>query len=250
MVPPPDARPGRICRYFPLESEKMRDGSPLSAVVSLANARTIADRRTRLGIMVLTGSMQLLYLNKEARELTMQYSRAEGLAAANGLVPSEMMEVCQELVVLTKEQACAKDCEEVCVKRVIGNGQRLLLLEGVSVPHPTDADEGRIILVIQPVSNRQEGSARQARERFGLTDREETVVVCLTMGLTNKEIALRLGVTEPTVKEHLRHVMQKMKTTTRTGVLAKVLFGDLEPVTSREQSVDEGNDVSPRSGVA
>ncbi len=228
----------------------MRDGSPLSTIVSLADARNIVDRRTRLGIMVLTGSLKLLYLNKEARELTMQYARAESLPAARGLVPSDMMEVCQELVDLTKEQCSAKDCEEVCVKRVVGNGQRMLLLEGVSVPHPTDADEARIILIIQPVCNRQKGSAKQAKERFSLTEREETVVVCLTMGLTNKEIALRLGVTEPTVKEHLRHVMQKMKTTTRTGVLAKVLFGDQEPIVSREQLSGEKDGASVRSGVA
>ncbi len=49
------------------------------------------------------------------------------------------------------------------------------------------------------------------------------VVRELVKGFTNKEIANVLAITEQTVKEHVKHLMRKTGTTTRTGLLAKVL---------------------------
>jgi DNA-binding CsgD family transcriptional regulator len=40
--------------------------------------------------------------------------------------------------------------------------------------------------------------------------------------LTNKEIASSLGITEPTVKSHIRGLMDKTRSTTRTGILSQV----------------------------
>jgi DNA-binding CsgD family transcriptional regulator len=56
-----------------------------------------------------------------------------------------------------------------------------------------------------------------------LTGRERDVVGCLTKGFTNKEIAVALRISEPTVKGHVRHIMVKSHTSTRTGALACVL---------------------------
>ena len=49
------------------------------------------------------------------------------------------------------------------------------------------------------------------------------VVQNLLKGWTNKEIANELGVTEQTIKEHIKHIMAKTKTTTRTGILVQVI---------------------------
>ena len=63
----------------------------------------------------------------------------------------------------------------------------------------------------------------QARERFQLTEREQAVVEHLTKGWTNKEIAAALRITEQTVKEHIKHIMEKTGSTTRTAILMKIL---------------------------
>jgi DNA-binding NarL/FixJ family response regulator len=49
------------------------------------------------------------------------------------------------------------------------------------------------------------------------------VVQELLKGWTNKEIAAALTVTEQTIKEHIKHIMAKTKTSTRTGILVQVL---------------------------
>ena len=44
----------------------------------------------------------------------------------------------------------------------------------------------------------------------------------LAKGWTNKEIANALGITEQTVKEHIKHIMEKTGSSTRTGILARI----------------------------
>jgi DNA-binding NarL/FixJ family response regulator len=42
------------------------------------------------------------------------------------------------------------------------------------------------------------------------TDREKEIVVLLSKGLTNKEIAEKLSVSKETVKMHLKHIFDKL----------------------------------------
>jgi DNA-binding NarL/FixJ family response regulator len=62
------------------------------------------------------------------------------------------------------------------------------------------------------------------QQRYHLTEREQMVIIYLMLGFTNKEIANRINLSEYTVKEHLKRIMQKTQTTTRTGLLARMIF--------------------------
>jgi DNA-binding CsgD family transcriptional regulator len=48
------------------------------------------------------------------------------------------------------------------------------------------------------------------RETAVCTNRELQIVRLLTQGMTNKQIANRLGIAEDTVKKHLQHVYKKL----------------------------------------
>jgi len=61
-------------------------------------------------------------------------------------------------------------------------------------------------------------------ERSNLTDRQSQVVELLQAGLTNKEIARRLSISEGTVKLHLHAVYQRLGISTR-GKLIAFFFG-------------------------
>jgi len=56
-----------------------------------------------------------------------------------------------------------------------------------------------------------------------LTTRERQVILVLSQGKTNKEIAERLRLTEGTVKVHLHHIYRKLGVANRTtlAVLAR-----------------------------
>jgi two-component system nitrate/nitrite response regulator NarL len=57
-----------------------------------------------------------------------------------------------------------------------------------------------------------------ARAHDLLTTRERQIVLVLAEGLTNKEIARRLRLTEGTVKVHLHNIYQKLGISNRTAL--------------------------------
>jgi DNA-binding NarL/FixJ family response regulator len=66
------------------------------------------------------------------------------------------------------------------------------------------------------VSEMQIAVARESAPLIMLTARENDVVRLLAAGLTNKEIAHRLGITENTVKFHVNGILGKLGVETRT----------------------------------
>ena len=57
----------------------------------------------------------------------------------------------------------------------------------------------------------------------GLTQTENRVATLVTQGLTNREIASALFVTENTVQTHVRHIFQKFGVRSRTELAAQLL---------------------------
>lgn len=68
---------------------------------------------------------------------------------------------------------------------------------------------------------------RQAQLLGKLSTREVEVVRCITEGLSNKEISARLAVSEKTVKNHISHILAKMKLNARTQVAVHALRSGL-----------------------
>jgi DNA-binding NarL/FixJ family response regulator len=57
----------------------------------------------------------------------------------------------------------------------------------------------------------------QQPPRLTLTDRELDVLRCVVRGDGNKQIAVALGIAEPTVKAHLVHIFEKLSVENRTA---------------------------------
>ncbi len=66
------------------------------------------------------------------------------------------------------------------------------------------------------VSNGKRAKASLPVSDIALTQREMDVLVQLSNGLTNKEIATSLGIGYETVKEHVQHVLRKLGVSDRT----------------------------------
>ena len=59
--------------------------------------------------------------------------------------------------------------------------------------------------------------------QYNLTARERETVKGISAGLTSKEMAERMNISPNTVKSFLRVIMLKMGTTTRSGIVSKLL---------------------------
>lgn len=189
-------------------------------------ADALADQRAGAGIVVLSSSMQLLHMNRQAAELSKQVNMNENggapARAAQGVLPAAVTELCSEIIKALQVRTEAKDWEQFEIKRIAGNPKQPILLRGFGLPDKGGIQHARLVVTMEELGRRQHLNTEQAKERFQLTNREQSVVENLAKGWTNKEIANALQITEQTVKEHIKHIMRKTNATTRTGVLVQV----------------------------
>ncbi len=68
-----------------------------------------------------------------------------------------------------------------------------------------------------------ERGERWSQETKTLTSREREVLDCIRQGKSNKEIAQKLNIAEPTVKNHVHNVLDKLDVTTRAQAAARAL---------------------------
>lgn len=70
---------------------------------------------------------------------------------------------------------------------------------------------------------------REARIKFGLTHRQGQLVALVARGLTNKEIAANLNLSEFTVKNHLRRIMKQVDVDSRHEAVDVIRAGGFLP---------------------
>ena len=80
----------------------------------------------------------------------------------------------------------------------------------------------RLVELVEPADGGTDSAAgrRLTRLRAELTQREVDVVRLVAEGLTNRQIARKLVVSEATVKTHLNHVLAKLDVDGRPGLVA------------------------------
>ena len=197
---------------------------------------SIAEKRAGPGLLLMSASMQLIYCDPCARQLWLLLNKEVSGKMAYGILPPVITTFCHEVIELLSVRRYAKDWEEFQLKRVIGTSTRPILLRGIGLPS-SHGPTASILVILEEVGRRHIDQIDEAKHRFALTDREMAVIRRLVKGETNKEIGIGLAIVEQTVKEHIKNIMHKTGTTTRTGVLMRILGypgGPERTVTSEE----------------
>lgn len=176
------------------------------------------------GVVLFSSTGQLLFMNQDAqsyiRQLQPPLARENGV----GLIPEDIHAVVRDLINRLMQCEHPKDCEAIQLERLCFAADHKLLLRGLCIPDEPLARNSRILVVIEQLVQKLECPDASIQQRYHLTEREQMVIIYLMLGFTNKEIANRLNLSEYTVKEHLKRIMHKTKTTTRTGLLARMIF--------------------------
>ena len=72
-------------------------------------------------------------------------------------------------------------------------------------------------------ASRELSKVTKSRSVHGLTETESHVATLVTQGLTNREIAAAMFVTENTVQTHVRHIFRKFGVRSRTELASQLL---------------------------
>lgn len=202
-----------------LETKSSLDGEDLA---------TLIESRKSPGIVILNGLGEVLHLNDAAWEI-LTVLRQHGSAPEHGLMPKAITDLCEELQSKIKGHHTGPARRRLEIMRLLGTAGEGVLLRGSVFEGGVDSpsEQRRFLIVLDHIAEQTEKSSN-GKDRFGLTDRECEVAHALTKGLTNKEIGNALGITEPTVKAHIKHMMEKMKCTTRTAIVSQLAGYSIE----------------------
>lgn len=177
------------------------------------------------GILVFSSTMGLLHVNSAAWSMLGHLTRFMNGQAASNRIPSSVMKLCHQLLESAQQKRNGKEAQEwwrFHASCVVGAPQYPVAFHAMTIPSGGGADQSHV-LVLMDVMGGWGHTVSESMDRFTFTARQADVVKHLLKGWTNKEIANALGITEQTVKEHIKHIMQKTGVTTRTGILARVL---------------------------
>jgi DNA-binding CsgD family transcriptional regulator len=177
------------------------------------------------GVILFTSTGQLLFMNTEAQAFTRQLQPLSTRENGACLIPEQIHTVVRDLIDRLMHCDHPKDCESIQVERLCFTNDQRLLLRGFCIPDEPLARNSRFLVIIEQLNQQKvECPDANMQQRYHLTEREQMVIIYLMLGFTNKEIANRINLSEYTVKEHLKRIMQKTQTTTRTGLLARMIF--------------------------
>ena len=177
------------------------------------------------GIILFNSTGQLLFMNTEAQSFTQQLQPLSSRENGTCLIPEQIHTVVRDLLGRLMHCDHPKDCESIQVERLCFANDQRFLLRGFCIPDEPLARNSRFLVIMEKLNQQKlECPDADMRQRYHLTEREQMVIIYLMLGFTNKEIANRINLSEYTVKEHLKRIMQKTQTTTRTGLLARMIF--------------------------
>lgn len=189
---------------------------------------SFADQRTGHGILIITLSGQILWTDSRAADLCQQMRVVA--EEQEGALPQAVIKIAKEIAELLKLRNHPKDWEAFNVKRAIQGREGHIFVVAIGLPAGVGHDtESTVFFTLDVISARKSVSRL---EEFQFTPREKTVVELLLKGWTNKEIAQAINVTVQTAKEHIKHIMEKTGTNTRTGVVMAIA-GPAENVISK-----------------
>jgi DNA-binding CsgD family transcriptional regulator len=189
----------------------------------------VAENRACPGVFMFNASMKVLWAERRAWELCRSIADDLKEGSRQREVPTAIKELGRRALTLL-ESDTKKTLDSPVIRKIVKGARGSLLVCGFGLPNTKDSqrsrdpEQSRLLILVERIGRREEAAALQAREIFRLTQREVQVVQHLLKGWSNKEIAYELHVSEQTVKEHLQRVMAKTKTSSRTGILARVLF--------------------------
>lgn len=185
---------------------------------------------------------RLWWLRGEALMAAQRFAEAEdALSSALPVARDQGRHLLQWRIELALGRTLLAQRRKAEAEPVLHAARRTIEALTASLPEEPDTDTGRsmraqfLARALALVPTLPETSPRQAaKQRFGgLTAREREVATLLAQGLSNREIAERLTISERTAERHVANIMLKLDFNARTQIAAWAVESGLLAATQK-----------------
>lgn len=181
---------------------------------TISHLNKIISNRLTSGVVILDASGEILYLNQEASSILSTFC-SDSTSSDPSHINKVILDALQENPgSLSGPTSTIIQCPET---------ESTYSLRAMPLDKPHKKGKSCIMVLIEGVTIHRKFDMNVVQKQFGLTKRETEVTFCLTKGLTNKEIANLLSLSPETVHDYVKQIMKKFNTTTRAGIVGKVL---------------------------
>jgi len=182
----------------------------------------IIKKRSSPGILIFDLQSKLQYINEEALTIVSSTQKILKPTISKGpYIPKEIYNCCDQLkerikldngiINITNDHNHINDI----LRSNTGNyAIRAFLIERKRKEY------SHILVLLEKTIEAHSINFLMAKTEFQLTDRELEVLELLCEGFANKEISKKLSISVFTVKDHMKHIMEKTHTTSRGELVA------------------------------
>jgi DNA-binding CsgD family transcriptional regulator len=176
----------------------------------------IIKKRSSPGVLIFDLHDRLLYSNQEALEML---SLADDKNRDQASVPEEIYHLCRKLREGSEPDSVHGGAR---YHAVLPGGDGLpCSVRGMMLgDHGKGSQPTHLMVLIERIVEKHQVDIDKARREFLLSKREAEVLRLICQGLANREIGETLFISEYTVKDHLKKIMQKTATGSRNEVVA------------------------------
>jgi DNA-binding CsgD family transcriptional regulator len=185
----------------------------------------IIKKRALAGVMILNADKELLYVNEEARRflhamLEEEQTQDDPPSDMPATLPRVVDELCTELI--SNMHGEKNHARPFIYKNVTCLGDEYFLRAIPIHRISKEKEPSHIMVTVERFSTRLRVDIKKVGTKFGLTKRETEVLKGLARGMTNRDISGLLFISEHTVKDHVRSLMQKIGVNNRSLLICRI----------------------------
>ena len=175
----------------------------------------IIKKRTQPGILIFKQHQELVFINSEAANFLKDINKKKDE------MPDEVLKVCRSLKKISASGAERPSCN---ASASISNKGQIYSIRALPLFHTGKKNgSSHTMVIIERCTPRRNVEIEKVKAKFNLSKREAEVVEGIVKGFTNREIASDLCLSEYTVKDYIKKIMNKLGVKCRTLIFCRVI---------------------------
>ena len=179
----------------------------------------IIKKRTQPGILIFKQHQELVFINSEAANFLKDINKKNDLFKKQDEMPDEVLKVCRSLKKISASGAEMPGCNA----SISNNGQTYSIRALPLFQTGKKNGSSHTMVIIERCTPRRNVEIEKVKAKFNLSKREAEVVEGIVKGFTNREIASDLCLSEYTVKDYIKKIMNKLGVKCRTLIFCRVI---------------------------